>query len=260
VRSVLLEQLFDYAGVFPPAALPVAEAEAEYRQAVASEHGWVLGPMLALASQRDELVDPGRVGLIADAPIDPAAGPLTQVEAKVTGDSAAARIAELQQLAPIVYVESTLSGDLSFLDAVAAARAAGADARAKIRTGGATAASFPSPDEVTGFILACVARALPFKATAGLHHPVRQQSAVPHATEHGFLNMLAATRAAIAGDRDAVRGALIASEIAAFDVPTATWRGVGADVDPAQVRATFTSIGSCSFYEPTGYLRDLGML
>jgi hypothetical protein len=89
---------------------------------------------------------------------------------------------------------------------------------------------------------------------------VRQQSAVPHATEHGFLNMLAATRAAIAGDRDAVRGALIASDIGAFDVPTATWRGVGADVDPAQVRATFTSIGSCSFYEPTGYLRDLGML
>ncbi len=260
MRSPLLEHLFDYAGVFPPAALAVPDAEAEYRGAVASEHGWVLGPMLTLASQRDQLVAPGNLGLVADAPIEPSDGPLAQVEAKVTAATAAERIAALRDAAPVIYVESTLAGDHAFLDAVAHARTDGVDARAKIRTGGATAAAFPSPGEVADFILACVSRGLPFKATAGLHHPVRQGSDVAEATEHGFLNMLAATRAAIAGDAEAVRATLAATEIAEFDITSASWRGVGADVPPEQLRATFTSIGSCSFYEPTGYLRELGML
>ena len=44
----------------------------------------------------------------------------------------------------------------------------------------------PSVDELAEFIQGCRERKLPFKATAGLHHAVRQGGA------HGFVNLLAA--------------------------------------------------------------------
>ena len=83
---------------------------------------------------------------------------------------------------------------------------------------------------------------------------------VPEATEHGFLNVLAAVRCALAGDAEATIAALETTDIEDFDVATATYRGVGADLDVAEIRDTFRSIGSCSVAEPTGYLEELGVL
>jgi hypothetical protein len=260
VRSPLLETLIDYAGVFPPAALSVADARAEYERAKAGEHGWVLGPMLVLASQLDELETPSALGLVADVAIPPDAPQLTQVERRVTAADASAAVAELRDAAPVLYLESADPDDLGVLEPIATARSVGLDVRAKIRTGGATATAFPTPEAVAAFIGACVAHELPFKATAGLHHPVRQASTVEGAVEHGFVNVLAATRCALVGDDDATLAALRSTASADFEITTATFRGVGAELDPHQVRATFRSIGSCSFAEPTGYLADLGML
>lgn len=50
----LLENLIDYAGLFPPAELPMAEAVknfAAYRQ---SEHSWMLGKFIVPASRLEE--------------------------------------------------------------------------------------------------------------------------------------------------------------------------------------------------------------
>ena len=44
---------------------------------------------------------------------------------------------------------------------------------AKLRTGGVKPEAIPSVEEVAAFIRACADRRLAFKATAGLHHPVR---------------------------------------------------------------------------------------
>jgi hypothetical protein len=75
---------------------------------------------------------------------------------------------------------------------------------------------------------------IPFKATAGLHHPVRRDD------EHGFLNLLSA---AVFGDEEA---ALAETEPAAEELAGVRQR-------------LFVSIGSCSFREPIDDLTALGV-
>lgn len=258
-RPDLFAALFDYAGVFPPAEHSVAEATARYLAAKTSPDGWLLGPMLLRASQYAELaIADLPLGLIADAAIEP--GSAAQVERRAGPHEAGSVIDRLVTVAPVVYLESPDPEDLAYLDAIEAARATGRDVRAKIRTGGASAAAFPSPGAVAAFIRACVARNIPFKATAGLHHPVRIASDVDGATEHGFINMLAAVRCALSDQPMLTEACLEETDPGGFDLASATWRGVGAGVSDGAVRAIFRSIGSCSFDEPAGYLRDLGII
>lgn len=257
----LLAGLIDYAGVFPPARHPLDEAVRRYREARQAPAGWILGPFLCLGSQLpqlDQLLSPDEgitVGVVLDIPPDRLARPVDQIELKVDG----ADYVAIAKWAPVVYGESPDPADLSFLEGVAAARSAGLDVRAKIRTGGASAESFPSANRVAAFIRACVGRHIPFKATAGLHHPFRHDSDVPDAVEHGFMNLMAATRAALA-DPAQVVAALEATDSDEFEIATGTWRGIGASVDAATVRRHLRSFGSCSFDEPAGYLRELGAL
>lgn len=253
----LLDRLIDYAGVFPPANLPLAAAVREYREAVASADGWILGPMLLHASQVREYDGPGPIGVVSGEPI---MGDFVQIETRSAPGDAARTIEAMAGCAPVLYVEATDSSDRTFLEAIGRARVEGHDVRAKIRTGGETASSFPAPAQVAGFINACVDRAIPFKATAGLHHPIRTRSLIAGATEHGFINMLAAVRCALSGRPEALEPCLSETEQAAFEMRSATWQGVGAEVSEEAIRDAMASIGSCSFEEPTGYLRRLELI
>src|SRR5690606_2555673 len=58
----------------------------------------------------------------------------------------------------------------------------------KFRCGGVTPDAFPSPEALGRALAACRDAGAPFKATAGLHHPVRHFSAEVGAPMHGFLN------------------------------------------------------------------------
>ena len=68
-----------------------------------------------------------------------------------------------------IFVELPLLDDPREL---ACWRSAAAGAWAKIRTGGVTADAFPSAREVGRFLARAAELIVPFKATAGLHHPV----------------------------------------------------------------------------------------
>ena len=73
---------------------------------------------------------------------------------------------------------------------------------------------FPSPAELAHFVCGCRDRGLAFKATAGLHHPIRDGIA------HGFLNLLGAAvlaHAEGAGPRDLVP-VLLEQDAGAFEV------------------------------------------
>ncbi|MFX4589154.1 hypothetical protein ABTB15_19430, partial [Acinetobacter baumannii] len=83
-----------------------------------------------------------------------------------------------------------------------------ANCYAKIRTGGIKPEAIPSPTEVAAFIKACAKLQLAFKATAGLHHPIRAVRALtydqdaPRAVMHGFINVLMAAAFAWSGEED----------------------------------------------------------
>ena len=50
-----LENLVDYAGLFPPAGLGMAEAAAEYARQLEGPQGWMLGRFVVPAARLDEL-------------------------------------------------------------------------------------------------------------------------------------------------------------------------------------------------------------
>lgn len=257
----LFASLIDYAGVFPPAGHSLATATRRYEAAQSSADGWILGPMLIRASQLEHYAGKAeQLGLILDAPIPATTHHITQIETRTDASRVAGLISGLVGLAPVVYLESQDAADLTFLEAIRVARASGHDVRAKIRTGGASAAAFPSSMEVAEFIRLCRNATIPFKATAGLHYPIRHPSQVGGAVEHGFINLLAAVRCSLSEQPDATVECLEETDHAAFDLKTATWRDVGAAVPVGHVRSVFRSIGSCSFQEPAGYLRDLGVI
>lgn len=128
--------------------------------------------------------------------------------------------------------------------------------RAKLRTGGIDTGAdggWHGPDEtdVARFVLACLDRELPFKCTAGLHHAVRHTTA-DGTEQHGFANVLVATRAALDGAGEADLVQLLADRDAESVIEEL--RGV-----TPSTRQWFTSYGSCSIDEPLEELRAFGM-
>ncbi len=131
-----------------------------------------------------------------------------------------------------------------------------AGAMAKIRTGGLVPEAVPSVDTVAAFITACADRRLPFKATAGLHHPIQS------ATMHGFINVFIAAAFAWRGERK-IEGILAETDPAAFWFDDqAHWRDRALEEgEIAAARRQFAhSFGSCSFEEPLSDLHALGWL
>jgi hypothetical protein len=224
-RRILLERLIDHAPMFPPARLPLPEALEDHRRARGSEESWMLARFVSPASRLAELPDGLPVSAVLDGEFN--VDGADAVEVRVP-DAAAVR--KFQQVDAELYFELPLATDCcKVLDAIGERRAF-----AKVRCGGEYV---PSVEELAAFIRACRERGLPFKATAGLHHAVRQGG------EHGFLNLLAAAAS------DDVEGMLES------DDPE---RLLAAD--PARAREALRSIGSCSFWEPVEELNALGVL
>jgi len=136
---------------------------------------------------------------------------------------------------------------------------------AKLRTGGPSAADFPHPEQVATFIAACIAAKVPFKATAGLHHPVRHHDPEIGAMRHGFLNLLVATGLALAGaDSGELVAAVEETDPAVFGVTGAglRWRhhSFGVPVLRTVRGEGFAAYGSCSFAEPVEDLVAMGIV
>lgn len=144
---------------------------------------------------------------------------------------------------------------LTALDEVAAL-----DLRLKFRTGGVTADAFPSAAELASCIDAALDRELRFKCTAGLHHALRHrvdEGFDRPVDQHGFLNVLLATRAALdGGGVDDIAQAL---ETADPSVVRDTLDDEGEET-LVSARRWFVSFGSCSVLEPLEDLVALGLV
>jgi hypothetical protein len=258
-RRALLGHLIDHAALFPPASMDMPEAIEADRAARASEHAWMLDRFICPASRLHELpADAPRLSVVLDGGEGDlevvrdavAAGRRVElVEARIDPAWIPETQALVEEKLPGVRAFWELSPGRGLPGAVAAVREAGAGA--KIRCGGTT---LPSVDEVAAFIATCRDAGVPFKATAGLHHPIRSGD------RHGFLNLLAAAVLAH-GDTEAI----VAEEdpdAFALDADGLAVHGHHADraaIETARAEL-FTAYGSCSFTEPVEDLIALGVL
>lgn len=337
--------LIDYAGLFPPAALDMETAVANYARYLRGEHGWALGrfvvPVARLENFRtaqgalispdttktilstlafglegfaDSLHSasrgvaehfPWRLSAIVSADLESELKIVKAFNSKNSGRSLidsveikASTIDEIRRAAPLVP-----QGVTCFFEIPANAGSEifhmlhGVGARAKIRTGGVVESAFPAAELIAQFIVRCAEAKVAFKATAGLHHPLRcvkpltYAANAPTGTMHGFLNVFLA--ACVCGglgtqideaQRAQVRAAMIAilmSDTAGsfeFRGDRAIMRGMLRESANGIVknsnyelsvsteiilraRSNFAiSFGSCSFEEPIEDLRNLHLL
>jgi hypothetical protein len=289
----LLKGLVDYAGLFPPAALSMDEAVAEYARWRRSPASWMLGRFVLPAARLRELGraadghlpeagggEPWRLSALVGADVHGDTSLVTAFNRSHAGRAVVDVVelrasdpqgsdASLEALPPglTAFVEVPLAGDLGgFLSSL---RRRGA--RAKVRTGGVVPDAIPDPADLARFIAACAAAEVPWKATAGLHHPVRAEQALtyepggPRALLHGFLNVFAAAAFAGVGASFADLEAVLRDENAAaflFDDHGLSWRHLRVSTDELvrSRRDVASSFGSCSFAEPVNDLRSIGVL
>ncbi len=142
---------------------------------------------------------------------------------------------------------------------------------AKIRCGGMSAAQFPSVAQLVRFLEECRTAGAGFKATAGLHHPLRGNYRVsdepdsPKATMHGFLNLFLCAAWIRSGLSSAEAVELLEERTEGalrFSERGVAWRDhyIGAPEIAATRREFALAFGSCSFAEPVSDLRRLDLI
>jgi hypothetical protein len=296
--GVLLRDLIDYAGLFPPATLAMAPAVANYDAYSRLEWNWILGRFIVPVARLGEFEQalsgltrtpgPGfahwRLSvLLGPDPIAEVAR-IREFNPRMANSSSSRRAVveavelkaasadEVKRLSGIVPADFATYFEIPLLncgDCIAAL--AGCGRRAKIRTGGETADKFPAPASVIEFIRLCAAANVPFKATAGLHHPLRSvhrftyQPDSPSGIMHGFINVFLAAAFLRAGMEPKLASQLIeeqSSQAFQFDLDGVGWRQHRLSrTEIAATRRTFAiSFGSCSFMEPIDDLRSLRLL
>jgi len=283
---ILLKSLIDYAGLFPPAGLSMGDAVANYDSYRISPNAWALGRFIVPAARLAEFEQcfvPNRTPWHLSALIgqniaeDLArieefnarhqhAAIIDTLEAKAVSPSG---VQALRQQVPdsiIVYFEVPTGEDpRPLIDAIGANHS-----RAKIRTGGLTQEMFPPAEQILRFLEACITANVAFKATAGLHHPVRclkpltYEKDSPTGTMHGFLNVFLAAAFMLDGMSSSDLQALLMEDQASnfiLDESSITWRGHRlSQARLLESRALASSFGSCSFEEPMEDLLALNLL
>ena len=285
----LLSGLVDYAGLFPPARLDMPAAVNNYASYLRSPEVWALGRFIVPAARLGEfghayanLPSPARqwrLSVLVDdmaadrgrliAPRQHIAGqPLIDtVEIRAATPEAIRAAMALLPPGMTAYFELPLGDGLD--DLVAALADTGG--RAKVRTGGVTADAFPAPEELLAFIHCCADHGVAFKATAGLHHPLRAEYRLtyapdsPSGTMYGFLNVFLAAAALHAGaDEDTAGRLLVESNPASlsWDDDGLSWGELRLGTAALQAARAGSAIafGSCSFSEPIDDLRGLGWM
>ena len=136
----------------------------------------------------------------------------------------------------------------------------------KVRCGGVTAEAFPPVPELAHALSVCRNETVPFKATAGLHHPLRHYNETIGTSMHGFINVFGAGILARTCDlsEDAVEEILLERDSANFSFDENSFRWASFEASLEDIRTSrvngFISFGSCSFDEPRKVLHDLGWL
>ena len=296
IRTLLADSI-DYAGLFPPAGLDMATAVENYARYRREPAAWALGRFVVPVSRLREFEvaaarpisesptgQPWRLALLAGPDLagdlemtaefnrrrsQPGALPAIAdtIEVKASSVPGIKGIMHRMPRTLQAYVEVPIDRDPC--DLLAAVDQLGG--RAKVRTGGVTRDAFPTTSDLIRFLRGCVQAGLPFKATAGLHHPLRAEYRLTYAPDSpaglmfGFLNLFLTTAFLRAGmkDTDAARlleeGSPEAFQIGEDGIAWKSHRlNLNALRDARSVGVV--SFGSCSFTEPISELEALHLL
>jgi len=299
---VLLDSIVDYAGLFPPASVSMAAAVRNFAHYRASTSGWMLGRFICPAQSLEafsveaEQYLPRDAGAIAwqlsvtgsgqcaadltaisqfnqrhRVCFDECSATVDAYEVKATTVDDVRRMHEEVPLTMRTFIEVPWSTDpVPMIEAIGAC-----GRHAKMRTGGVAPDAFPTSQQIARFLVACAHTGVAAKATAGLHHPLRDvfrltyEADAPRALMFGYLNVFLATALVGAGastrDVVAVLEERDASHIT-FDEAHCYWSGGSKPYSLdraflAQMRDRgLVSFGSCSFTEPVQETRALGWL
>jgi hypothetical protein len=272
----LLAGLCDDAALFPPGNLPLVEAVPAHLEHLTSGHRGLVGPFVVSAADVPAL---GTLLGSAEAGSFEVAVTVPEPSGLAAALSAAAGVPQVRVVAvevavPVGVDPAHVVPDLdsvvtdrpdleayvelprddrrpALLAALAATRY-----HAKLRTGGVRADLYPDEDELAAAVLACVTAGVAFKATAGLHHAVRNTDPTTGFEQHGFLNLLAAVDAAQRGADHGEVAALLAQR----DAAAVAARVAALDGRAGPVRDAFHSFGTCSIDDPRTELTALGLL
>jgi len=310
--ETLMDGLVDYAGLFPPSTLPMKQAVENYGVYTRSEHADYLGRFISPVTKLMDLTEHGAVlmpgtyatsgyremaddlpawsiSAIIDADLDESLDVIAEfnehhrheehglarvdaIEMRITDASDIDEALDLipDEITPSFEIPQSaiFGGDpRGYVAALA-----GTDSLAKVRCGGVSGDLIPTAQDIARFIHACHSADVAFKATAGLHHPVRAEQNLtyednpPRAVMHGFLNVfLGAALVRVAGIDEATTVRVLEETDSSAFVLTDTdagWREYTINlIELSRVREAFaTSYGSCSFTEPTDDLKSLGLL
>ncbi|MEP7038348.1 MAG: hypothetical protein ABI891_08395 [Acidobacteriota bacterium] len=289
----LLTEIIDYAGLFPPSALSMPEAVANYAAYKNSIYNWMLGRFVLPVSRLDEFLESAkdffprdennrwRLSVLASDNVDDT---IRQIEdfnsanaASVVCDALEVKAETSSRIETIVekvpsdlktYFEIPIGKNLGDLVSTLAIH----KQRAKIRTGGVTVDAFPKNETIVRFMRTCLAANVPFKATAGLHHPLRcfnaltYQTDAPEGAMNGFLNVFLAVGLLQQGYDSRLIFELLNDENAdnfVFNGEDVLWRQEHS-ISTAQLRRlrekNIISFGSCSFDEPVFDLQEIELL
>ncbi len=277
--------LIDYAGLFPPAQLSLDAAQTEYEAARRGPHAWMLGrfivsaPLiatwsgvklpfsvivdaepdaierLATLAAKSAHIESLEIPLPKNASVDEVAGAIGRLGA----DIAIAGLGDVPAFVELPRGENWLGSLPVAMNSLARAELGG-----KLRCGGVTAEAFPSVAEVAAFIAAARDANVAFKATAGLHHPIRHRDPARGFMMHGFLNLIAAAALAPRVDSPTLQRIVAEEEPTAFTFDDAFFSWRNERIDVAELTQTrndaFVGYGSCSFSEPVEDLAALGFL
>ena len=215
----LLSEIVDYAGLFPPSKLSMPEAVINYAKYKNSNYNWMLGRFVVPFSRLGEFLQNARdffvrdekngwhLSVLAGEDIYETISRVIEFNAEFAPNAVidalevkAESSYDIEYIADAIpedlptFFEIPLDGNIGELIATLAIK----KRFGKIRMGGITEDAFPKTGQILRFIRTCLAANLPFKATAGLHHPVRcfkpltYEKDAPEGMMNGFLNVFLA--------------------------------------------------------------------
>lgn len=290
----LLDGVIDYAGLFPPARCGMEEMVANFAKGLAGEADWMIGRVIVPLSKLDEFEAAAGSLLPTDDHEDPwclsvlvspagsdqletdietlarfnerhceSANGLALADViELAGPSAEAIDDALDLMPDDLFPFFELDAEEDVRGLLAAL--AGSDAAAKIRTGGIKPELNPSTETVARFIHQCVQSGVPFKATAGLHHPLPNENAAVPAHQQGFLNVFTAAALAQAEDLDVERIIEVLNMTEGFrfgpeEMEIGQYTLTREQIEDSRAMMA-VSFGSCSWQEPLDDLKALGFL